>query len=251
MIAELFHWNNLADVLIVAAIIYFTISLFRGTVALQVLKGIAIVSILVALSNVFDFEMLTWIIERVTPVLLVGVIVLFQPELRRGLAKIGAGTFGKFSALESERVIDEVAMSAANLGERRHGAIIAFERETGLESFVETGTTLNAAIQHELLETIFFPKTLLHDGAVILKDGVVAAAGCILPLSYEEESRFGTRHRAAIGLSKETDAVVVIVSEETGRVSLAVAGKLVEGVSHNTLKEMLTLYVGAPTRSRR
>lgn len=243
-----FNWHNVVDVALVAAIIYLILSLFRGTVAAQVLKGIAMVGVIIGFAAWFNLETLTWIIERMAPVVLIGIVVLFQPELRRGLARLGERSFTSFFSLEGDRVIEEVAVATKNLAARRHGALIVFERESGLEPFIETGTLINSEITEELISTIFMPKTPLHDGAVILRGNSLVAAGCILPLSYEDNFRYGTRHRAAIGISKETDAIVVIVSEETGRISLAAAGKLVPDVDEEMLREMLALYVGAPKR---
>lgn len=252
LVAEMFELRNLVDILIVATLIYLVLLLFRGTVAAQVLKGLAIFGVLVLVASLFNLETLAWIVDRLTTVILIGIIVLFQPELRRGLARLGERSFGKFFSFEGERVIDEVTRAAGALSERRHGAIIVFEREAGLDPFIETGTLLNAEVTVELIMTIFFPKTHLHDGAVIIRGNTLVAAGCILPLAYDDNVKHGTRHRAAMGLSRETDAVIVVVSEETGKISLAAGGKLVQGVDGKTLQEMLMLYVGETReRSRR
>ncbi|RMH55688.1 MAG: TIGR00159 family protein [Candidatus Hydrogenedentota bacterium] len=243
----MFQPRNLLDILVVAVVIYSFLLLLRGSYAAQVMKGLAVFGIIVGLASFFHLETLSWIVERLTPVILIGVIVLFQPELRRGFARLGERWFGTFYSTEEMRVMEEVCAAAEELARKRHGALIVFERRIALNPFIETGTLLNAEVTEELLETIFFPGTRLHDGAVILRGNSVIAAGCILPLATEEEisSRYGTRHRAALGLSRETDALVVVISEETGWVSLAVNGKLVTNVNKETLKEMLALYVGA------
>lgn len=250
LLSEILKPHNLADILLVAAIIYTILSLFRGTVAAQVLKGMLVLGIVVSIALYFNLETLTWIIERLTTVVLVGVVVLFQPELRRGLARIGERSFGSFFSMEGERVIEEITTASAALSAKRHGALIVLERESGLEPYIERGTLLNAEVTEDLLLTIFMPKTPLHDGAVIIRGNSLIAASCILPLAHEENLRYGTRHRAALGLTKETDAVVVVISEETGRISLAAGGKLVSDIDANTLKEMLTLYVGGAAARR-
>lgn len=247
---DTFHIHDFVDILLVAAMIYALLSLMRGTVAVQVLKGLAILGLVIWAADFFRLETLSWIVERLAPVVMIGVIVLFQPELRRGLARIGERSFGKFSTLEGERIIEEVVRAADVLAGKKTGALVVFERESGLEPFIETGTLLNAEVTTELMLTIFHPRTALHDGAIILRGNTIVAAGCILPLAFEETYRHGTRHRAAIGLSRETDAVVVVVSEETGSVSLAVGGKIVQGIDSRTLQEMLSLYVGGAGAGR-
>lgn len=246
LLSDILQWRHLADILLVAVLIYLIIFLLRGTIAASALRGLVILSIVVVAAHLFHLETLIWIIERLTPVILVGIVVLFQPEIRRGLARIGERSFGMFTAMEGERVVDEVARAASNLARRKHGAIIAFERETGLESFIETGILLNAEVTEELILTIFFPHTTLHDGAIIVRGNTLSAASCLLPLDHDDMSRvrYGTRHRAAVGLTRETDAVVVVVSEETGAISFAVGGQLSRGIDETTLKEMLVLYVG-------
>lgn len=245
IISEMFQLRNVIDIVLVAATIYLLLLLFRGTIAAQALKGLAIVGVFILIANFFYLQTLSWIIERLAPVILIGIIVLFQPEIRRGLARIGERSFSAFFTLEGERVVDEVAKAAAELARHRYGALIAFERDTGLESFVETGIVINAEITEELITTIFFPKTALHDGAMIVRGNTIVAAACILPLAHEEtlRTKYGTRHRAALGLSKETDAVVVVISEERGEISLAVAGELRKAPDAATLTQMLTVYL--------
>ncbi len=251
LLNDLMEWHNLFDIVLVAGIIYILLLIFRGTIALQVLKGLALFALVVVLANVFRLETLSWIIDRLAPIILIGVIVLFQPELRRGLARIGERSFGSFFAMESERVVDEAVKAATELSRNRFGALMVFERETGLESFIETGVLLNAEVTAELLLALFYPKGALHDGAIIIRGNTIVAASCLLPLDRDETLRFGTRHRAALGLSRETDAIVVVVSEETGDISLGAAGKLVRGISDKTLREMLVLYLDSGKRGRR
>ncbi|MEK8023130.1 MAG: diadenylate cyclase CdaA [Candidatus Hydrogenedentota bacterium] len=243
---EIFEWRHIADIILVALIVYLFLLVFRGTIAMQALRGLIPVGLVVIVAYFFYLETLSWIIERLAPVILVGIIVLFQPEIRRGLARMGERSFGSFIALEGERVIEEVARAAVECSRNRHGLLIAFERDTGLESFIETGVLLNAEVTEEVLLTIFFPKTALHDGGVIIRGNTVVAAGCTLPFAHDEnlKVKYGMRHRAALGLSKETDAVVVVVSEEKGDISIATGGQLVRGIDDKMLREMLTLYLG-------
>lgn len=243
---EIFEWRHIADIALVAVIIYLFLLIFRGTIAMQALRGLIPVVIIVLIAHFFYLETLSWIIERLAPVIMVGIIVLFQPEIRRGLARIGERSFGAFIALEGERVIEETVRAAMECSKNRHGALIAFERDTGLESFIETGVLLNAEVTEELILTIFFPKTALHDGGVIIRGNTIVAAGCTLPFAHDEnlKVKYGMRHRAALGLSKETDSVVVVVSEEKGDISIATGGQLVRGIDDRTLREMLTLYLG-------
>lgn len=243
---ELLAWRNALDVLLVAALVYLVLYFSRGRIARQALKGVLILAGVAGAAHVLRLETFLWIIERAAPVILVGLVVLFQSELRRGLVRLGERSFGTFAALEGERVVEEVTRASTALARQRHGAIIVFERETGLESFIETGVLLNAELTEELIRTIFFPHTPLHDGAIIVRGHTLAAAGCVLPFDHDDlvRKQRGTRHRAATGISKETDAVAVVVSEETGEVSFAINGNLSRGIDETTLREMLTLYLG-------
>jgi len=248
---ELMEWRNFFDILIVACIIYILLKIFRGTIALQVLKGLAIFSVFFIIAEIFRLDTLSWIIDRLVPILLIGIIVLFQPELRRGLARIGERSFGSFFEFEGNRVIEEVCKATVELSKNRFGGLIAFERETGLDQFIETGILLNAEVTAELILALFYPKGALHDGAMIVRGNTLVAASCLFPLDRDETLRFGTRHRAALGISKETDAIIVVVSEETGDISFAHAGKLVKGISGKTLREMLTIYLNSGNQGGR
>ena len=244
-----FSWYDIFDIVATAAVLYYLMSLVRGTLAVQVLKGLGLVAFVVVIAFFFHLQTLTWIVEKLIPVLLIALIVLFQPEIRRGLARLGQQSFGALFAQEEERLIDTVVRSALTLADKGHGGLIVLERETGLTTYIETGTPIHAEVSSELIVSLFAPGTPLHDGAVIIRGGTVAAAGCLLPLSKDPtlESRYGTRHRAAIGLSEETDSVIVVVSEETGAISIAMMGQIVTGLDAKTLKEMLSLYTfGVP-----
>lgn len=239
--------RHLLDIVLVATLIYLIVDLVRGTLAAQALKGLALIILpLAAVAVLLDLRASSWIVERLGPVFLVALVVIFQPELRRGLARIGSRPFGAFLALERARVIDEIVRAAEDLSQRRWGALIAIERETGLQPHIETGTLVSAEVTSELLVTIFTPRSALHDGAAILSGQSIVAAGCILPLATDAalESQYGTRHRAAIGLSAESDACVVVVSEETGRISFAVGGRLVPNVDVDSLRNLLLRHAG-------
>lgn len=242
------------DVILVAILVYFVVDLVRGTLAAQAIKGLALLAVVAVAAQVLRLETFNWIVERLGPVFLLGLVVIFQPELRRGLARIGARPFGNFLALEMVRVLDEVVRAATELSQRRWGALIAIEKETGLQTYIETGTLVQAEVTTEILTTIFTPRSTLHDGAVIISGHSVVAAGCILPLATDAalDAQYGTRHRAAIGLSRETDACVVVVSEETGRISFAVGGRLVPHVDEDSLRNLLHRHLAqAPKESDR
>lgn len=213
----------------------------RGTLAAQAVKGVVLLATVAAAAGLLHLQATSWIVERLGPVFLVALVVIFQPELRRGLARIGSGSFGAFLALETARVLDEVVRATTDLSARRWGGLIVIERETGLQPYIETGTLISAEVTSELLTTVFTPRSTLHDGAVIISGQSIVAAGCILPLAVDAalERQYGTRHRAAIGLSRECDACVVVISEETGQVSLAVGGRLIRDVDPDSLRNLL------------
>jgi diadenylate cyclase len=217
-------WLDVIDILLVAIVFYLLLSLARGTQAVQLLRGVVLVILVAFLaSRILPFTGFSWLLKVSLPALLIAVPVIFQPELRRALERLGrTGGLLLWRQQEDvvERVVDEVAVSAQRLAAERHGALIVFERETGLQEYIETGVPINADVTAELLRTIFHPNTPLHDKALIIRDDQIAAAGCMLPVTHNPQySGLGTRHRAAIGLTEESDALVVIVSEESGNIS--------------------------------
>lgn len=236
---------NIIDVLVVAFVFYLLFKLIRGTRTVQILKGLALLIIASFLAQWFRLGTLSWILERFWTIGLVAVVVLFQPELRRALAQIGQERSWKGLLKREERLIDELVRGITLLSLEKTGAIIAIERNIRLRSYIESGIKIDSLVSSEILNTIFRPTTPLHDGAVIIKGGRIAAAGCILPLTHQIDldPTFGTRHRSAIGLSEETDAVVIVVSEETGKVSMAINGGMATNLSMERLTEMLTLYL--------
>ena len=242
---------DILDILIVAAIIYRLLSLMKGTRAFQMLLGVVILLLIVFVAQWLQLEGLKWIVGSLKAVWVVAFVIVFQPELRTALAELGKNrVIGLFFKREG-RIIVEVVHACQELSENRFGALIVFERDTGLRDYVETGTLLEATVSDHLLTTIFTPHTPLHDGAVIIRGETLVAAGCILPLSQDPllARTTGMRHRAAIGITEVTDAISVVVSEETGRISLAVKGELKTGLDQATLRQELNrvLFVSGPS----
>lgn len=241
-------WRNALDIALVALLVYYVIALVRQTRANSVLKGLALVLIMAWLSDVMQLSAFNWILRQVINTGVIMLVVLFQPELRRGLEKIGRSKLSGAGLLESNHKIataehdaDEIVHCMTNLSRRRVGALVVIQNKTGLNDIIATGTMLDAEISSALLENIFEPNTPLHDGAVIMRGGRVVAAACYLPLSenYSISRELGTRHRAAIGISETTDATVLVVSEETGVISVAREGKLTRYFDAKALKKLL------------
>ena len=252
-----FGVRDVIDILIVAFLLYQLFKLIRGTQAVQLLLGLAVLLVIGLLAEVFQLRLLQFIFANAGQAILIGVIILFQPELRRALDQVGRlGTvrfiLGRHTTEPVARVVEEVVRAAAALSESRTGALIVFERETGLENVAVTGVRINGEVTAEILATIFYEGSPLHDGAVIIGDTRLIAAGCVLPLAEALPGfgRMGTRHRAALGLTLQSDAVILIVSEETGLISLAHAGKLYRGLDHAKLQEMLSNLVLRPVARR-
>jgi diadenylate cyclase len=243
-----FDFISLADIFIVALIVYWIITIVQGTRATQLIWGIVILLIISAvLSTRSEFTALNFLIQNSIPALLVAIPVVFQPELRRALEQLGhTGALlnrpftGSFSQAPMINTIDEVCRAAAQLARQRYGALMVLERDTGLQDYVDRAVPLDALATRQLLVTLFFPNTPLHDGAVIIRNDRVVAAAAVLPLTEEElAGGVGTRHRAAVGITEESDAVAVVVSEETGQISVASDGRLVRNVSQERLRRVL------------
>lgn len=243
-----FYWAvDVLDILIVAFFIYQLLLIFRGTRAAQILVVLAILYLTSRASLFIGLLTVNWILQSLLGVWVLMMVIIFQPELRRALVSFGQRNFLRvFSRGEEAHMIDELARSAVSLASKRTGAIIVLERETKLDSYVEPGINLDAVISRRLLESIFFPYSPLHDGAVIVNDGRIVAASCFLPLSLSPEvSRdLGTRHRAAIGITEETDAVAVVVSEETGTISLAYGGRIERDLDALAVRKRLGEILG-------
>jgi uncharacterized protein (TIGR00159 family) len=240
--------NDVIDILIVAVIIYHLLKFLSGTRGWQILIGLSLLLILWLFAKVAQLQTVLWIFDNLWAVALFLIIVVFQPELRRGLAKLGESGIFSYGSQSQKRVIDEVIRAVTFLAERKIGALIVFERSVDLENYVEGCVRLNAEVNLETLISIFTPQTPLHDGAVIIKDQKIASAHCFLPLTINPNipKNIGTRHRAAIGISEETDAVAIVVSEERGEISIAIDGKLIRNLDALSLKQKLSEILGKP-----
>ena len=245
---QLIHFSDMVDVLFVAIIIYCIIKLIRETRAMQLVRGIVILLIIFLLSDLYKLNALNYILSSTMQIGLFAVIVIFQPELRNLLERMGRFKVGRFidfgtdtDAASIVRIIDSVVQAAVDMSATRTGALIVMERETKLGDFLTSGTMLEAYVSSGLLENIFVPNTPLHDGAVIIRGNRIMAAGCMLPLTTNNNlsHELGTRHRAAIGLSEGTDAIVIVVSEETGKISIARNGTLTRNLTGVSLKRAL------------
>lgn len=222
--------TDIIDIAIIAFVIYKLFSLLRNTRAEQVLKGLIFVLFFASIADILNLNTVSWVMNQFLTVALVFIIVVFQPELRSALERLGRGRslFSSEKIQRDERSIDELVSAMSSLSRQKIGALVVLEREVGLSDIIESGTKLDSDISSELLINIFIPNTPLHDGAVIIRKNTIAAAACYLPLSSSNTiaKELGTRHRAAIGISEKSDCLVVIVSEETGNISVAENGKI-------------------------
>jgi diadenylate cyclase len=244
-LSRLQDWRNLLDVALVSLIFYGLLLLFRGTQAVQLVRGILVITLVAAIVNqTAQLTAFRWLLNNSAAVVLVALPVIFQPELRRALERVGRTApllMRRTDNAGTQRVINEVIKAVELMSERRNGALVVFEGATGLGEIIDRGVHLDAEMTAELLTTIFFPNTALHDGAVIVSGERVAAAGCVLPLTQRElaDSQMGTRHRAAIGVTEQADALSVVVSEETGTISVARNGRILR-IDSGRLRTLLT-----------
>lgn len=248
-LAELNFWDVLrliVDIAIVSYVIYRFLLLIRGTRAVQLLKGLAVLVVASVVAEKLQLTTITWLLSQLRLVIVVALPVVFQPELRRALEQLGRGKFfaRPFRLLGTEdmaRVISELVRATQVLAKGKTGALIVVERETGLNDYIETGIRVDAVVSAELLINLFVPLTPFHDGAAIIRGDRVIAAGCFLPLSDSPylSKQLGTRHRAALGISEISDAVVIVVSEETGAISVAEGGRLTRFLDERNLRELL------------
>ncbi len=247
-----FNYVELCKFLIELAILWFVFYMLllfiKGTRAVQVLKGIIIIVIIFLITKEMRLETINWILTKLFTISVIAFLIIFQPELRRGLARIGQ--FGMFS--RQQQTLDEIVKAALILSKKKIGALIAIEREIGLKPYIESGIRTDSHVSSELLNTIFTPNTPLHDGGAIVQGSIIVAAGCLFPLTQNPHiaSTLGTRHRAAIGLSEETDAVVAIISEETGDMSISVNGRLTRHLDEKEFGRVLT-NIFRPKKSRK
>jgi len=241
-------WNNVLDIFIVAIFIYYVLVLIRGTRAVQLLLGVLVIVAIYGLAVLLRLELTKSLLQALFVFGLVAIAVVFQPELRRVLGRIGQlGPLNRLLAPlpeeEVEHVVDELVRSALLISEAHHGALIVVERATGLQDYSETGVPVNGKLTAELLASIFMTRSPLHDGAVIVRGGTIVAAACLLPLEDTQDRsahRYGMRHRAALSISGQTDSVVVIVSEETQAISVASNGRMIGGLDEERLRRVLT-----------
>lgn len=249
--------SDFFDIFIVAIAVYYFMIAIKGTRAIQLVKGIFIIIAAYLLSDIFRLNTLHYILSALVQVAMFGVIVIFQPELRSLLEKMGRVKIGRvlgiaFDAVGDaqglESVINNITSAAIDMSETRTGALIVIERHTRLGEYMNSGTLINADVSKELLKNIFVPNTPLHDGAVIIRENKIITAGCVLPLTANTNlaTELGTRHRAALGLSETSDAAIVVVSEETGKISIAMNGALTRNFTETSLKKALTKILTPP-----
>jgi diadenylate cyclase len=251
-------WTSVVDILLVAIVIYWVFILIRGTRAVRIVIGLSILYLVYLAAQALDLRLLSTLLQTGAVVGLFAIVVVFQPELRRALEQIGRfGSFNRFfvssDVAEADRVAREISRAARLLAGSRHGALIVLERETGLADLAaESGVLLHADLRAELLATLFYHGTALHDGAVIVSGDRILAAGVLLPLSQNvlDSERYGTRHRAAIGISEQSDAIVVVVSEETGSISLVMRGRIERNLTEEQLRRRILNLIRPQTPRR-
>jgi diadenylate cyclase len=234
------------DILIIATLIYYLLKLLRGTRAVQMLVAIVLVVVFYWGARWARLEMVEWLLTTLLPYVAIALIILFQPEIRRALSRVGRNlSMMRFASHNPKAIYDDIVMAAEYFSQNRIGALIVVERQVGLRTYIESGIPLDAKLSYDLLLSIFRPGSPLHDGAVIIEGSRVAAAGCFLPLSLNPmiSKQLGTRHRAAIGITEDSDCVVVLVSEQTGSISLASAGSIETNLSPEDLGDRLSEMV--------
>ena len=233
----------LLDIFLVGYLFYIVLKLLRGTRAMHLVKGIVFLLVATALSNFLSLRAVHYILTSIGTYGVIMIIVIFQPELRRALEQMGSADIRKWFYFEQvdESFVDRIVTAVYKMSKEKTGALIVFERDMSLDVIMATGVAIDAKVSAELVENIFVPDTPLHDGAMVIRNGKIASASCILPITNREdlEREYGTRHRAAIGLSEQYDAIVVVVSEETGKVSLIINGKIIRGLKEDTLTKEL------------
>ncbi len=246
LLKELFGFRDLIDIIAVAVFIYGIIYFLVVTKGFQILRAFILIGVMWFIAEVIQLRTLSWIFEKLWTLGLFAIVVVFQPEIRRALARIGKRTkMIKLSSVE-ERTVERIVRACRFMSDRQIGALIVVERYQNIEDIIEGCVYIDAAISVELLITIFYPMTPLHDGAVVIRGERIAFASCVLPLSKSADlpEKYGTRHRAALGISEESDAISIVVSEETGKISLAVGGKLERNLEPEILRDRLRELLG-------
>ena len=248
-------WRPVLEIVVLWYVFYHLLVFIKGTPAVQVLRGLILLIVLFSISlfiaQKLNLTIIIWILPKLFAIFLISFLIIFQPELRRGLAQLGQGPILSLFFRE-ERIVDEITEAVYALAKKKIGAIIALERDIGLKPYIESGVLLDSRVSSELISTIFMPYTSLHDGGIVIQNGRIVAAGCLFPLTQNPKisKTLGTRHRAAVGLTDETDALVIVVSEETGLVSLAREGKLIRNIDRESLARILNNVFGQPKRPR-
>jgi diadenylate cyclase len=241
-----FTFIDLIDIAVVSFIIYKIYTIIKGTIAAQIFLGLIVVLFFSFIAQAGNFKALGWLLKLVTDIWVIAFIILFQPEIRRFLLLLGKKPFGArfYKGAKADTEVPDILTEAAfEMSQHQHGALIVLERTIGIRSFIDTGEPINAHVSVNLLRSIFFPRSPLHDGAVIMKDNIILAARCTLPLSSQtsfDNMPLGMRHRAGLGITEQTDVICLIVSEETGSISIAEEGKLYRGLSRESVRKYLT-----------
>lgn len=244
-----FRLLDIVDILLVAFVLYKLYYLICNTRAVALIKGLLVLGAVTVVSKVLDLHVINWLLQQGMTVILVALPVVFQPELRRALEQIGRGRFLRsgqgINTEELKRLVEEIAAVTESLSKTRTGALLVFEREVGLNDYIDTGIFIDGTVSRELLGNIFIPNTPLHDGAVIIRENKIMAAACLLPLTSDRSlsTELGTRHRAAIGISEMADAVVVVVSEETGAISYTYGGHIYRHLEVKSLQKILLNFL--------
>jgi diadenylate cyclase len=242
-ILSFIRWQDILDIFIVTMIIYRGLLIIKGTRAAQMLIGLGVLFLALVSAQYFGFYTIDWIIQTLWAQIVLAVIILFQPEIRRTLAQMGEARFlPSFASAEELRSLEEIVKASIAIAGKKIGALIVIEKEVNLKDFIEIGTQLDSKVSRELLLSIFHPTSPIHDGAVIIRGNRLVAAGCFLPLTLRRDmsKAYGTRHRAGIGLTEETDAFVIIISEETGSITTAVGNRIEKNVDMGSLRDFLT-----------
>lgn len=240
-----FRWQDVVDMLIISFVVYQLVLLIRGTRAVQMITGFLVLAAVYQGAQFFELYTVNWVLDSIGNVLLIAIVVVFQADIRRMLTQVGTGPlFGRMQRVAHGQAIEEITRAAVLLAGRRIGALVVLARDVGLNEYMEGGTRLDAQVTKELILSIFLPSSPLHDGALVVQHGRIVTAGCFLPLTTNPNvsKTLGTRHRAAIGLTEETDAVVVVVSEEEGKISLVREGRITRdldaGILRSTLQQL-------------
>ncbi len=243
------YFRNVVDILIVAYIFYWIYNFLTNTRAVQLIKGVVVIFIVAVIAGLLQLDTLDWLIKNITSYLVITVIILFQPELRRLITRFGQKNWLVADSTTDSFQLDELVNAVFAMASEKIGSLIVIERNTGLKSYVESGVAVDSGISEELIRTIFYPLTPLHDGALIIQEGRVAGAACYLPLSDSKQlkKQHGARHRAGLGIAEETDALVIVTSEERGEISIMVNGRMFSGIKNADLKNIILYFMNPKT----